>query len=62
MNLEKFLSQYMIPTFFIQLDKFPETPSGKIDRKSFPKPELSTENAKPTNDIERRVYDFCKNI
>ena len=60
--LEKFLSQYMIPTFFIQLDKFPETPSGKIDRKSFPKPELSTENAKPTNDIERRVYDFCKNI
>ena len=60
--LEKFLASYMIPTFFIQLDKFPETPSGKIDRKSFPKPEINTKKEKPINYIEKTLYNLSKKI
>ena len=60
--LERFLSKYMVPTFLIQLDRFPETPSGKIDRKMLPKPTGDTENVKPINDLEETLYDFCKAI
>ena len=60
--LTNILSPYMVPTFFIQMDEFPETNSGKIDRKSFPKPKLETENIKPANDTEKVLYDLCSNI
>ena len=60
--LSNILSAYMIPTFFTQLDKFPETPNGKIDRKMFPKPKLNTENVEPINNFERTLYNFCTNI
>jgi amino acid adenylation domain-containing protein len=60
--LERFLSEYMVPTFIIQLDSFPETPSGKIDRKMLPKPAADTENVKPADDLEKTVYDFCRDI
>ena len=61
-HLERFLSEYMVPTFIIQLDGFPETPSGKIDRKMLPKPATDTENVKAANDLEKAIYDFCRDI
>ena len=60
--LKDILSSFMVPTFFMQLDKIPETPNGKIDRKMLPKPKLNTENELPVNNFERMLYNSCSNI
>ncbi|MCP4152298.1 MAG: non-ribosomal peptide synthetase, partial [bacterium] len=36
--MEKHLPPYMIPSYFIWLEKFPETATGKVDRKALPDP------------------------
>ncbi|MCP4154363.1 MAG: amino acid adenylation domain-containing protein, partial [bacterium] len=40
--LEQKLPAYMIPAYFIQLEKIPLTPNGKIDRNALPHPEVKT--------------------
>ncbi|MGD2087372.1 MAG: non-ribosomal peptide synthase/polyketide synthase [Candidatus Aminicenantes bacterium] len=41
-DLVKFLPDYMIPSYFVGIDEVPLTPSGKIDRKALPKPQVKT--------------------
>ncbi|UCH93961.1 MAG: amino acid adenylation domain-containing protein [Candidatus Aminicenantes bacterium] len=36
--LSKTLPHYMIPLYFVKVDKMPLSPNGKIDRKAFPEP------------------------
>ena len=70
-ELQKFLSAklpaYMIPSYFIQLDKLPLTASGKIDRKSLPLPSAEivagkTKYAAPRTDAEVKLVGIWSDI
>ncbi|CAM1358285.1 Lichenysin synthetase A [Tenacibaculum sediminilitoris] len=62
--LKDFLPSYMIPEYFIQIEKFPLTLNGKIDKKALPKPtEISTTKyVAPTNESEIKMVEIWKNI
>ncbi|MCP4146631.1 MAG: amino acid adenylation domain-containing protein, partial [bacterium] len=57
--LSKTLPDYMIPSFFVTVDKMPLTPTGKIDRKALPEP--STEGVEvrvaPRNTVEEKLAE-----
>lgn len=53
------LPEYMIPSYFIQLDKLPLTPNGKVDRRALYKMEMEIDTGvdymAPRNEIEERL-------
>jgi len=62
----KELPTYMVPASFVQLDRMPLTPNGKIDRKALPAPEHNTTaNAAyvaPGSEIEKLVADIWEEV
>lgn len=57
-HLSAKLPQYMVPNYFVQMEKIPMTPSGKIDRKNLPQPNftiLNAEYAPPESETEMRL-------
>ncbi|UCH92667.1 MAG: amino acid adenylation domain-containing protein, partial [Candidatus Aminicenantes bacterium] len=63
-HLSKKLPDYMIPSYFVQLEKIPLTSSGKIDRKALPEPGLKiNENyIAPKNEIEKKLAGIWQEI
>lgn len=59
------LPEYMIPTFFVEIDEIPVTPVGKIDRKRLPQPAVSVSKEKtvpPRNDVETKLVDVWEKL
>lgn len=55
----------MIPRFFIQIDEFPLTPNGKLDRQALREPDAAdfrTDYTAPETDEERMVCTAFENI
>jgi tyrocidine synthetase-3 len=67
-DLEDYLSNhmpdYMVPSYFIQLDHIPLTPNGKIDRKALPAPvlKLGDNYEAPRDGIEKKLVEIWSGV
>ncbi|ORB30304.1 non-ribosomal peptide synthase/polyketide synthase [Mycolicibacterium parafortuitum] len=57
------LPSHMVPSAFVALDRFPLTPSGKLDRRALPEPSPAAVSGRPpTTDAQRRLCDLFGEI
>jgi iturin family lipopeptide synthetase B len=58
------LPGYMVPAYFVTVEKLPLTPNGKIDRKALPGIEFSAEKkyTGPRNTIEKILVEIMGNV
>ncbi|WP_326049725.1 non-ribosomal peptide synthetase, partial [Paenibacillus thiaminolyticus] len=60
------LPGYMIPSYFVELERLPLTPNGKIDRKALPAPEgeagSGTEYVAPRNELETKLVGIWQEV
>ncbi|MDO5849574.1 MAG: amino acid adenylation domain-containing protein [Methanobacteriaceae archaeon] len=57
------IPEYMVPSYYMELDKFPTTPNGKTDFKNLPEIEVSSEDlVAPDSETEKILYDIISDI
>ncbi len=67
-ELKEFLSAqlpfYMIPSYFVFIEKIPLTPNGKVDWKALPKPraKAAKEYVPPSNTIEEKLVEVWQEV
>ena len=64
-ELSKRLPYYMIPAYYIKIDKVPLKPNGKMDRKALPQPDASdfkTDYAAPENETQEKLCNAMAKV
>ena len=62
-ELKKSLTPYMVPTAYLQLEKFPETPNGKTDLKALPDAVRLVEDlTAPETECQRKLFDVVAEV
>ncbi|WP_459209767.1 amino acid adenylation domain-containing protein [Aquimarina rhabdastrellae] len=66
-ELKEILPNYMIPSYFVQIDEFPVTSNGKIDKRNLPSPEQqgissNIEYVAPRNKIEHELVSIWEEV
>ncbi len=60
------LPDYMIPSFFVQMDSFPLTANGKIDRKGLPELDRAFSSGvkyiAPRNETEKKLIEIWRDV
>jgi amino acid adenylation domain-containing protein len=62
--LAKKLPTYMVPSFFVTLDKIPLTPNGKVDRSALPAPGIIPKKlyTTPRNKLEEKLVGIWSDV
>lgn len=64
-EMAKRLPYYMIPSYYLKIDKVPLKANGKMDRKALPKPDTKdfvTNYEAPTNEIEEKLCNAMAKV
>ncbi|MCP5107697.1 MAG: AMP-binding protein, partial [bacterium] len=68
MELKQYLAQYlpgyMVPSYFVEIEKIPLNPNGKLDRKALPVPgpKAEGEYKAPGNDVETKLVEIWAEV
>lgn len=63
--LSRELPEYMVPNCFVQLEKIPLTPNGKVDHPALPEPrtgDTRTDYTAPRDDVDRKLLDIWSDV
>ena len=65
--ISNYLPKYMIPSYFVVMDKFPYTPNGKIDKKNLPLPQdfiylNKKEYVSPKTYLQKELLSIFENV
>ena len=65
-QLVKFLPEFMVPIYYVRLEKMPLTPNGKLDLKALPNPDARHRTSKndvgPRNETEGKLVGIWQEI
>ncbi|MFH1537854.1 MAG: amino acid adenylation domain-containing protein, partial [bacterium] len=66
-HLKSMLPEYMIPSYFVKIDRLPLTPNGKLNKNALPDPDCfglgpSSDYTLPRNILEEKIAEIWKEV